>query len=84
MGILTELTEVSGTGMDVLQNSQKLRAGTKMLYPYPGYVARAYRAYRSSGYGYECRTDLTEVPGTGMNDLHNVQKCILQNTTLDI
>ena len=38
------------------------------------FVARAYRAYRSSGYGYEYRTDLTEVPGTGMNALENLQK----------
>ena len=35
---------------------------------------RAYRAYRSSGYGYESCTELTEVPGTGMNVLENLQK----------
>ena len=40
-------------------------------------MARAYRAYRSFGYGYECRTELTEVPeltedsGTGMEVLQN-------------
>ena len=54
----TELTEVPGTGMNVVQN----------------FVARANRAYRKSGYGYECRTELTEVPGTGMNVLQNLQK----------
>ena len=106
---LTEVTEVPGKGMGILQtlhkfrvrvrkcyrthrssgycgtgvqNSQKLRAGIKTLYPYPGYswnghtdltevpgtgmnvvqnfVARANRAYRKSGYGYECRTELTD------------------------
>ena len=83
----TELTEVPGTGMKVLQNFQKYRAlwhgptelgvGIKMLYPYPGYLwyerteltevpgsgifVVSYRTYRSSGYGYECPTELTEV-----------------------
>ena len=66
----TELTEVPGTGMKVLQNFQKYRAlwhGPTELTEVPGryknavpvprvFVARAYRAYRSSGYGYECRT----------------------------
>ena len=33
----------------------------KMPYPYPGYLRR-------------WRTELTEVPGTGMNVLHNLQK----------
>ena len=42
--------------MKVLQNLQKFRAGIKMLYPYPG----------SS---WHWRTELTEVPGTGMNVL---------------
>ena len=32
-----------------------------MLYPYPGvFVAPAYRTSRSSGYGYECPTEVTE------------------------
>ena len=85
---LTELTEVPGTGTEVLQNSQKFRVlwyGRTELTKVPGryqnavpvprvFVARAYRAYRSSGYGHECRTELTEVPGTGTNVLHNLQK----------
>ena len=71
-----------------LQNSQKFRVlwhGRAELTEVPGryknavlvprvFVARAYRTYRSSGYGYECRTVLTEVPGTGMNVLQNLQK----------
>ena len=73
----TELTEVPGTGIKVLhrtsrssgycgtgvQNLQKFRAGIKMLYPYPGYL------------WYE-RTELTEVPGTGIfcSVVQNLQK----------
>ena len=85
---LTEVTEVPGKGMGILQilhkfrvrirkcyrthrssgycgtgvqNSQKFRAGIKMLYPYPGYL-------------WNGRTELTEVPGTGMNVVQNLQK----------
>ena len=84
---LTELTELPGKGMGFLQNlqkfrvrvrksyrtsrcsrycgtgvhnSQKFRAGIKMLYPFPG----------CCGHG---RTELTEVPGTGMNVIQNFQ-----------
>ena len=65
--------------MEVLQNSQKFRVrrgnlteltevpGTVRVYECctrtPGIVARAYRTYRSFGYGYERLTKLTEVPG---------------------
>ena len=57
----TELTEVPGRHKNAV--------------PVPRvFVARAYRSYRSSGYGYERRTKLTEVPGTGMNVLQNLQK----------
>ena len=40
----------------------------------PGIVARAYRTHRNSGYGYERHAELTEVPGTGMNAVQNLQK----------
>ena len=74
-GSLTELPEVSGTGMEVLQNSQKFRVlwrgrtelaevpggYEKCLYPYPGYCGTG-------------RTELTEVPGAGMNAIQNSQK----------
>ena len=84
----TELTEVPGTGMKVLQNSRKfwvLWHGRTELTEVPGKYKnavplplvlwpRAYRTYRSSGYGYECHTELTEVPGTGMKVLQNFQK----------
>ena len=87
-GIIAELTEVPGTGTEVLQNSQKFRVlwhGRTELTEVAGryknavpvsrvFVERAYRSYRSSGYGYECRTELIEVPGRGMNVLQNLQK----------
>ena len=78
-GSPTELPEVLGAGMDVLQNSQKFRVlwhGRTELTEVPGGYKRcwwhgAYRTHRSSGYGYECATELTEVPGTGMKGLQN-------------
>ena len=60
----TELTEVPGTSMNVQQNSQKLRVRYESLTELPevqGIVAPAHRSYRSSGYGYGCRKELTEV-----------------------
>ena len=71
-GCLTELKEVQGTGINPykthrscgycstgVQNQQKFRAGTKTWYP---------------GYCETGRTELTEVPGTGMKVVHNLQK----------
>ena len=85
---LTEVTEVPGKGMGILQNvqkfrvrvrkchrthrssgycgkdvqnSQKFRAGIKMLYTYPGYL-------------WNGRTEFIEVPCTGMNVVQNLQK----------
>ena len=60
-GDLTELTDVPGTGTEVSQKSQKLRAGIKMLYPYPGYL-------------WHWCTELTEVPGTGTKVVQNLDK----------
>ena len=58
-----------------VQYSQKFRAGTKHAEPVPWVLwPWAYRTSRSSGYGYECRTELTEIPGTGMDVLQNLQK----------
>ena len=48
----TELTEVQGTGMNVVQNSHKFRVRVCLMIELPespGNVARAYRTYRSSG-----------------------------------
>ena len=71
-----------------MQNSQKFRVlwhgrteltevadRYKKFVPVPLVsVARAYRAYRSFGCRYECRTELAEVPDTDMNVLQNLQK----------
>ena len=35
-----------------------------MLYPYPGYCGTG--VHNLHKFRYECRTELTEVPGTGM------------------
>ena len=69
---LTGLTEVPGTGMKVLQNFRILWRGRTELPEVPSrykyaapvprvFVAPAYRTSRSSGYGYECPTEVTEV-----------------------
>ena len=84
----TVLTEVPGTGIIVLQNQQNFGyeyESVTELPEVPGIVARAYITHRSSGrvqkvlYPYPgyCgtgRTELTGVPGTGMNVLQNLQK----------
>ena len=36
------------------------------------FVAVAYRSYRSSGYGYECPTELTEIPGTRITQVNTL------------
>ena len=61
-----------GTGV---QNSQMSRAGTKNAVPVPRVLWHgAYITHRSSGHGHERHTELTEVPGTGMKVLQNLQK----------
>ena len=94
---LTEVTQVPGKGMIILQNfqvrkfyrtsrssgycgtdvhnSQKFRVGTKHAVPVPRVLwPRACRTSRRSGCRYECRTELQEVPGTGMKVLQNIQE----------
>ena len=60
-GSVTELTEVPGIAARAYRTQRSCGRVQKMLYPYPGY----------SGTG---RTELTELPGTGMNVLQNSQK----------
>ena len=78
---LTELTKVSGTGIDVpnlpkrpvpvlmYRSYRSVGAGIDVVpnlpkCPLP--VLMLYRTYRSVRYRYLCRTELTEVSGTGM------------------
>ena len=53
----TEVTEASGTGIDIVPNLPTCSVPVLMLY----------RTYRSVRYRYWCCTELTEVSGTGMN-----------------
>ena len=71
-----DLTEVSGTGMDVLQNLQKARVRVK----------KPYITHRASGQAQKCCTgtpgiivkrgvqNVQHVPGTGMKVVQNLQK----------
>ena len=53
-----------GTG---IQNFPKFRSGTKHAVPVPRVLwPKTYRTSRSFRYEYECRTELSEVSGTGM------------------
>ena len=85
---LTEVTEVPGKGMGILQNFPTFRVeygDVTALTQVPGIAARGYRTHvsytkfkpvprvflpltyrtsKSSGYGYEYRTELPGVPGT--------------------
>ena len=70
----TELTEVAGTGMEVLQNFQKFRVlwhGRTELAEVPGRYKNAVPVPRVLWHG---RTDLTEVPSSGMNVVQNSEK----------
>ena len=83
---LTEVTEVPGTGMGILQNLQKFRVrygSVTELTKVPGIVERAYRAhiqisyemiYPYPGYLWRSRAELLKVPGPGMNVVQNFQK----------
>ena len=78
--------------MRILQNFQMFRYGYRCLTKLPevpGIVAQAYRTHRSServqnalypypGYCGHGRTELPEVPGTGMNVVQNFQKFRVQ------
>ena len=61
----TEVTEVSGAGIDVVPKLPKC--------PVP--VLMSYRTYRSIRYRYPCCTEVTEVSGTGIDVVQNLPKC---------
>ena len=70
-GSVTELTEVPGIVARAHRSHIRYKNDTPVTRVL---VALAHRTSRSSGYGYECRAELPEVPGTGMNVLQNSQK----------
>ena len=63
-GCRTELTEVSGAGIDVVPKLPKC--------PVP--VLMSYRTYRSGRYRYLYRTEVTEKSGTGIGVVPNLPK----------
>ena len=69
-----ELPKVPGAGTEVVHNSQKFRAGTKHAVPVPRVLWHGRTEPKSSGHRYKCRTELPQVPGTGMNVLQKLQK----------
>ena len=70
-GSVTKLTEVPG----IVARAYRTHKRYENDIPVPRvFVALAYKTSRSSGYGYECHTELPEVAGTGMNVLQNSQK----------
>ena len=60
----TELTKVSGTGIDVAPIPKR-----------PVSVLMLYGTYRSVPYRYGCRTEHTEVSRTGIDVIPNLPKC---------
>ena len=60
----TELTQVPGTGMNVVQNLQQFRARVTLRVWFCAYpTEHNIVTNRNSGDGYESLTELTEVPG---------------------
>ena len=73
-GSFTELPEVPGIVARAFRTHRSSERYKKAVPRTPSTVATGVQNSRSSGYGHECRTELPEVPGTGMNVLHNLQK----------
>ena len=74
-GSVTELTEVPCNVARSYRTHRSSGRVQKNSAPSPRVLWHgAYRNHRSSGYGYECRTELTEVLCTGMDVLQNSQK----------
>ena len=71
----TELTEMSGTDIDVAPNLPKCPVPVLMLYRnYQGVRYRYESLYRYRRYRYPCRTELTEVSGTGIDVVPHLPK----------
>ena len=71
MEVFTELVEVPGTGMEVLQSSRKFRVRYGSLTELVEVAVR-----------YGSLTELVEVPGTGMEVLQNSQKFRVRHGSL--
>ena len=75
-GCSTELTEVSGTGIDVVPKLPKYPVPVLMLYRNGRSVRYQYESlYRYRRYRYPCRTGLIEESGIGIDLVPNLPKC---------
>ena len=85
-GSVTELTEVPG----IVARAYRTHKRYKNYIPVPRvFVALAYRTSRSSGYGFECPTELTEVLCRVIPGVKTIPWWVwfvrtLQNQTLEI
>ena len=70
-GSVIELTEVPGIVAQAYRLTEVPGGYKKCCTRTPVLWHGAYRTHRSSGYGYECPTELTEVLGTGMKVFRN-------------
>ena len=73
-GFVTELTEVPGVVARAYRTYRSSGQVQKCCTRTSGILARSHRSYISCGYGYEFRTELTEVLCTGMDVVQNSQK----------
>ena len=69
----TELTEVSGTGIDVVPNLPKCPVPVLTSLPVPAVPVSI--SCRTFQYRYWCHTEPTAVSGTGINDVTNLATC---------
>ena len=74
-GCRTEITEVSGTGIDVVPNLPKCLVPVLMYRNYLSVRHRYESLYRYRRYRYPCRAELTEVYGTGIDVVPNLPNC---------
>ena len=75
-GFRTELTEESGTGIDVVPNLPKCPVPVLMYRTYGSVRYRYESLYRYRRYRYSYRTELADMSGTGI-DVPNFLKCLV-------
>ena len=71
-GCSTEVTEESGTGIDIVPTLPKCPVPVLMYQNYRSVRYRYESMYRYRRYRYPCRTELTEVSGTGIDVVPNL------------
>ena len=74
-GCRTELTQVSGTGIDVVPNILKCPVPVLMYRNYRSVWYRYESLYRYRRYRYPYRTELTEVSGAGVDVVPKLPNC---------